>query len=163
VLKVELGSDLRIGVPHFHEAFFGEIEGLETAATAVFMKCQKGIDPLYSEELGWRDWPQGAKEKDVLKWFAELIEFFLDAVKEVASVPNIQQRPLAQPDQPLQGSTADCKLDIGFMSDPRANQDSRCHWSQVLVPRELKSNLDDDRHSKTWLDLARYAREVLTT
>jgi hypothetical protein len=163
VLKVELGSDLHIGVPRFHEAFFGEIEGLETAATAVFMKCQKSIDPLYSEELGWRDWPQGAKEKDVLKWFAELIEFFLDTVKEVASVPNIRRRPLAQPDQPLQGSTADRKLDIGFMSDPRANQDSRCHWLQVLVPGELKSNPDVDRHSKTWLDLARYAREVLTT
>jgi hypothetical protein len=39
VLKVELGSDLYIGVPRFYEAFFGEIEGLETAATAVFMKC----------------------------------------------------------------------------------------------------------------------------
>jgi hypothetical protein len=39
VLKVELGLDLHIGVPCFHETFFGEIEGLETAATAVFMKC----------------------------------------------------------------------------------------------------------------------------
>jgi hypothetical protein len=95
VLKVELGSDIHIGVPCFHEAFFGEIEGLETTAIAVFIKCQKGINPLYTEELSWRGWPQGAKEKDVLKWFAELIEFFLDAAKEVASVPNIQRRPLA--------------------------------------------------------------------
>jgi hypothetical protein len=31
------------------------------------MKCQKGIDPLYNKELGWRGWLQGAKEKDVLK------------------------------------------------------------------------------------------------
>jgi hypothetical protein len=163
VLKVELGPDLYIGVPRFHEAFFGEIEGLETTATAVFMKCQKGIDPLYTEELGWRGWPQGAKEKDVLKWFAELIEFFLDAAEEVASASKVRRRPLAQPDQALQGSTADRKLDIGFMSDPKVNQDSRCHWSQILVPGELKSNPDVDRHSKTWLDLARYAREVLTT
>jgi hypothetical protein len=39
VLKVKLGSDLYIGVPRFYKAFFGEIEGLKTAATAVFMKC----------------------------------------------------------------------------------------------------------------------------
>ena len=52
VLKVELGSDLHIRVPRFYEVFFGEIEGLETAATAVFIKCQKGIDLFYSEELG---------------------------------------------------------------------------------------------------------------
>jgi hypothetical protein len=162
VLKVELGSDLYIGVPRFYEAFFGEIEGLKTAATAVFMKCQKGIDPLYSEELGWRDWPHGAKEKDVLKWFAELVEFFLDAAEGVASASKVRRRPLAQPDQALQGSTADRKLDVGFVNDPKANHDSRCHWSQILVPGELKSNPDVDRHSKTWLDLGRYAREVLT-
>jgi Fungal protein kinase len=161
VLKVELGSDLYIGVPRFYEAFFGEIEGLETAAAAIFMKCQKGVDPLYSEELGWHEWPQGAKEKDVLKWFAKLIEFLLDAAKEVALVPNTRRRPLAQPDQPLQGSTAGRKLDVGFVNDPKANQDSRCHWSKILVPGELKSNPDVDRHSKTWLDLGRYAREVL--
>jgi hypothetical protein len=84
-LRVELGSHLYTGVPGFHEAFFGEVEGLETAAAAVFMKCQKGVNLIYSEELGWRDWPRGAKQKDVLKWFAELIEFFCDAAKEVAS------------------------------------------------------------------------------
>ena len=161
VLKVELGSDLYVGVPRFYEAFFGEVGGLETAAAAVFMKCQKGANPLYSEELGWHEWPQGAKEKDVLKWFAKLIQFFLDAAEEVASVPNTQRRPLAQPDQPLQGSTADRKLDVGFVNDPKANQNSRFHWSKFLVPGELKSNPDVDRHSKTWLDLGRYAREVL--
>lgn len=67
VLKVELGLDLYIRVPRFHKAFFREIAGLETTATAVFIKCQKGIDPLYSKELGWCGWLQGAKEKDVLK------------------------------------------------------------------------------------------------
>lgn len=161
VLKVELGSDLCIGVPRFYEAFFGEVEGLETAAAAVFMKCRKGNDPLYSEELGWRDWPQGAKEKDVLKWFAELIEFFLNAAEEVTSAPKVRRRLLAQPDQALQGSTADRKLDVGFMKDPKATQDSRYHWSQILVTGELKSNPEVDRHSKTWLDLGRYNREVL--
>ena len=162
VLKVELGSDLCIGVPRFYEAFFEEIVGLETAAAAVFIKCQKGNDPLYSEELGWRDWPQGAKEGDVLKWFAELIEYFLKAAEEVTSASKIRRRLLAQPDQALQGSTADRKLDVGFVNDPKATQDSKCHWSQILVAGELKGNPEADRHSKTWLDLGRYIREVLT-
>ncbi len=51
VLKVELGSDLHIRVPCLYEVFFGEIEGLETATAAVFIKCQKGIDPIYNEGL----------------------------------------------------------------------------------------------------------------
>lgn len=161
VLKTELGSDLHIGVPHFYEAFFGEIEGLETAAAAVFKKCQKGDNPLYNKELGWRDWPQGAKEKDVLKWFAELVKFFLDAAKEVTSASKVQGQLLASPNQALQGSTADRKLDVGFVIDPQATQDSVFHQSQILVAGELKSNPQVDAHSKTWLDLGRYSREVL--
>jgi Fungal protein kinase len=47
------------------------------------------------------------------------------------------------------------------MSDPKVSQDSRCHWSQVLVLGELKSNPDIDGYSETWLDLERYAQEVL--
>lgn len=66
-MKTELGSDLHIGVLHFYDAFFGEIESLETAAATIFKKFQKGNNPLYNKELGWRNWPQGAKEKDVLK------------------------------------------------------------------------------------------------
>jgi Fungal protein kinase len=52
-------------------------------------------------------------------------------------------------------------MDTGFVSDPKARKDSRCHWSQILVPGELKSNPSADITSKAWLDLGRYAREVL--
>jgi hypothetical protein len=44
VLKVELGSDLYIGVRRFYKAFFGEIGGLEMAAIAV---CYMIITNLY--------------------------------------------------------------------------------------------------------------------
>ncbi len=52
-------------------------------------------------------------------------------------------------------------MDIGFVDDPSAGVDSKCHWSQILIPGELKNNPSADRASKAWLDLGRYAREVL--
>jgi hypothetical protein len=80
---------------------------------------------------------------------------------EHLSTPRSPRRPLAQPHRPLQGSTADRKLDIGFVDDPDAGVDSKCRWSQILIPGELKSNPSADKASKAWLDLGRYAREVL--
>ncbi|KAI1673447.1 Monoamine oxidase N [Pyrenophora tritici-repentis] len=59
------------------------------------------------------------------------------------------------------GSTADRKLDIGFVDDLNAGVNSKCRWSQILIPGELKSNPLADKASKAWLDLGRYAREVL--
>ncbi|KAH7074942.1 hypothetical protein BKA63DRAFT_414199 [Paraphoma chrysanthemicola] len=72
-----------------------------------------------------------------------------------------RRRPLAQPHQPLQGSTADRKLDIGFLDDPNAGVDSTCQWSQIIIPGELKSEPSVDKVSEAWLELGRYAREVL--
>jgi hypothetical protein len=69
VLKEELGS-LYVAVPGVFEAFFGKVAGLEQAAKAVFRKCKEGDNPLYQEERGWRNWPEGAEESDVLGWFA---------------------------------------------------------------------------------------------
>ncbi|KAI3574037.1 hypothetical protein IWW34DRAFT_885079 [Fusarium oxysporum f. sp. albedinis] len=65
------------------------------------------------------------------------------------------------PNKPIQGSTGERKLDIGFVKDTSAGKDSRCRWSQILVPGELKSNPSADKASMAWLDLGRYAREVL--
>jgi hypothetical protein len=50
---------------------------------------------------------------------------------------------------------------VGFVDDESAGIDSRHHWSRILVPGELKSNPLADKASKAWLDLGRYAREVL--
>lgn len=60
----------------------------------------------------------------------------------------------------MQGSTADRKLDVSFVDDLSASVDSKCRWSQILIPGELKSNLLADKASKAWLNLGRYAREV---
>ncbi|KAF2731547.1 hypothetical protein EJ04DRAFT_579020 [Polyplosphaeria fusca] len=159
VLKEELGQ-LYVGIPGFFDAYFGSVPGLKSAAQAVFDKCKEGNNPLYREESGWQGWPEGARERDVLSWFAPLTGQLLDFAAEDQPTSRPRRRPLAQPHQPVQGSTADRKLDVGFVDDPSAGVDVKCHWSQILIPGELKSNPLADKASKAWLDLGRYAREV---
>jgi hypothetical protein len=160
VLKEELGQ-LYVGIPGFLAAVFQDVPGLTAAAQTVFDRCQEGNSPLYQVESGWHGWPEGAKEKDVLSWFAALTDQLLDLTGGHHPVSKLRRRPLAQPHQPLQGATADRKLDIGFVDDPNAGVNSKCRWSQILIPGELKSNPSADKASGAWLDLGRYAREVL--
>ncbi|KAK3384287.1 hypothetical protein B0T24DRAFT_516412, partial [Lasiosphaeria ovina] len=158
VLRDELGA-LYVGLPRFHEAFFGRVAGLKIASEAVFKKCMEGSEPLFSN--GWSGWPTDANQDDVLSWFAELNEKLAIFAEEYKSTPTYRRRPLAQPNKPIQGSTAERKLDVGFVDDPKAGKDSKCHWSHILVPGELKSNPAADKASKAWLDIGTYAREVL--
>jgi hypothetical protein len=162
VLKEELGT-MYIDIPGFYAAFFGNVADLETASKVVFKKCREGSNPLYCEDSGWDGWPKDAKQEDVLSWIAQMSEQFANLAADHKSSQTDRRRPLAQPNKPLQGSTAERKLDIGFVSDSSAGKDSKCHWSQILVPGELKSNPSADTASKAWLDLGRYAREVLAT
>ena len=98
-----------------------------------------------------------------MSWFAELSEKLAAFAEGYKPIPGGQRRPVAKPNEPIDGSVAKRKLDIGFVNDPQAGKDSRCHWSQILVVGELKSNPSADTASKAWLDLGRYAREVLAT
>lgn len=158
VLKTELGP-LYVGLPHFHSTFFGHVSGLLSASDAVFKSCTEGRDALFAD--GWKGWPEDANQEDVLTWFADLSEKLAKLSK--VHNPNLthMRRPLAQPNKPIQGSTAERKLDIGFVSDTHAGKDTRCQWSEILVPGELKANPSADTASKAWLDLGRYTREVL--
>jgi Fungal protein kinase len=158
MLRDELGP-LYVGIPSFHETIFGGVPDLEISSKAVFKKCTEGDNPLFCN--GWSEWPADANQGDVLTWIAQLSEQFAKFAEGNGLKPKCQRRPLAQPDKPLQGSIADRKLDVGFVSDSRAGKDSRCHWSQILIPGELKSNPSADIASKAWLDLGRYVREVL--
>ena len=163
-LKDELGSSLHIDIPNFFDTFFGELMNLESVAGAVFKKCQEDENPLYKEGEGggWRDWPEDAQEEKVLKWFKERVDIFLEFAKESGLTPEVRRRPFGQPTQHLSGSTTRRKLDVGFAKDTKINESLRHDWSQILVPGELKSNPNADRRTDTWLDLARYARHVLT-
>ncbi len=158
VLREELGP-MYVGLQDFHEAYFGSVPHLATASKTCFDDCLGGSSPLF--DGGWRGWPEGAKQDDVLSWFADFSDKLAAFAERHKSTPTRRRRPLAKPDEPIAGSVAERKMDVGFVDDPRAGKDSRCHWSQILVPGELKSNSSADILSKAWLDLGRYAREVL--
>ncbi|KAH7237825.1 hypothetical protein B0J15DRAFT_553838, partial [Fusarium solani] len=136
VLKEELGS-MYVGLRHFHNTYFGGVVGLDAVSEAFFDQCIEGSDPLFEDAA------------------------FADGHGSISTHQH-RRRPLAQPNKPIQGSTGERKLDVGFVKDTKAGKDSRCHWSQILVPGELKSNPSADKASMAWLDLERYAREVLT-
>lgn len=110
---------------------------------------------------GWTGWPKDANQDDVLTWFAGFSLKLSTFAEGYKSNQVRQRRPLARPNEPIDGSFAKRKMDIGFVNDSKARKDSRCHWSQILVPGELKSNPSADKASEAWIDLGRYAREVL--
>ncbi|KAG9229575.1 hypothetical protein BJ875DRAFT_537638 [Amylocarpus encephaloides] len=158
VLKEELGS-MYISVPGFHERVFGGVPDLETISESVFKRCMEGDNPLFCE--GWNGWSKDANQEDVLSLIAQLSDQLVNLAEDHRSTPKHRRRPLAQPSKPIHGSTAENKLDICFVNDPMAGKNFTYHWSQILVPGELKSNPSAGTASKAWLDHGRYAREVL--
>ncbi|EQL30288.1 hypothetical protein BDFG_07209 [Blastomyces dermatitidis ATCC 26199] len=160
VLKEDIGP-MFIDIPGFYEAFFGEVTDLENIAETVLKNCTQGDTPQYHKKDGWKEWPEDAKEQDVLKWLSQMITLFTGYVEELFPTFNIQRRLLVQPHQPLLGSTAKRKLDIGIVDGPATDKAVEYHWRQILVPGELKNNRGYDKPSLAGLDLGRYAREVL--
>ncbi|WVO16188.1 hypothetical protein L204_103859 [Cryptococcus depauperatus] len=158
VLESELGQ-LRAGLSGFHDTFFGSVEGLETAAAAVFQSCTSGSDPLFRD--GWKGWPTNANEDAILVWFKD-VTANLVAFAEGYRPLQTHRRLLVEPSKPIKDSTGERKLDIGLVSGPEARSGPRYHWSQILVPGELKSDPSADTTNETRFVLGRYAREVLS-
>jgi hypothetical protein len=152
VLKEELGP-MYVDLRGFHKTYFGSVPNLETVSKKFFEDCLEGSDPLFDN--GWRSWPQEAKQDDVLSWFADFTEKLAAFAESYNSAPAYKRRPLAKPDEPIAGSVAKRKMDIGFVHDPSAGKNSRCDWTQILVPGELKSNPSADTPSEARLDLGR--------
>jgi hypothetical protein len=109
-----------------------------TASKAVFKKCIEGDNPLFCE--GWDGWPEDVNQDDVLSWIAKLGKQLAISQRTTSRRRHADEAPLTQSNKLIHGSTAERKLDIGFVNDPKAGKDSRYHWSQILVPGELKSN-----------------------
>ncbi|WVO18507.1 hypothetical protein L204_106226 [Cryptococcus depauperatus] len=158
VLESELGQ-LRDGLSGFHATFFGSVEGLETAAAAVFQSCTSGSDPLFRD--GWKGWPTNANEDAVLVWFKDVTANLVAFAEDYRPLQT-HRRLLVEPSKPIKDSTGERKLDIGLVSGPEARSGPRYHWSQILVPGELKSDPSADTTNETRLVLGRYAREVLS-
>lgn len=162
VLREELLKQLHGDIPGFYAAYFDDVEGLGSIAQTVFESCKTGDSPLYREESGWKDWPDNADEKSVLKWLTTVIDQVVQLAETHDPSRKVVRRPLAQPDRPIGESASKRKLDIGFVDDTHTTPTRRYKWSQILVPGELKNDQQYDNPSGARLDLARYAREVLS-
>lgn len=161
VLKEELGP-VYVGLRDFYKTYFGDVPNLEAASRAFFNQCSEGSSsPLFSN--GWRGWPEGAKQDDVLRWFGDFTEKLAEFAQTYNSSPAYKRKLLAKPDKLVDGSVGKRKLDIGFVNNdnPGTKKSLRHDWTQILVPGELKSNPAADRPLESRLDLGRYAREVL--
>lgn len=150
-----------VGLRDFHEKFFGGVPSLKTASEAVFKKCTEGNNPLFRVEGGWRGWPEDADQDRVLSWFADLSEKLAAFADDFKTTLACQPRPLARPNKQIDSSIGERKMEVGFVNDPKAKKNSKYHWSQILILGELKSNRSADIPSEAWLDIGRYAREVL--
>ncbi|KAI1475699.1 hypothetical protein F4774DRAFT_421343 [Daldinia eschscholtzii] len=158
VLKEELGP-MHVGLPNFYETYFGGIAGLDTAAEAIFNSCTKGKELLFNKE-GWCGWTRDANQDSVLNWFTNISDK-LASFAEKYNPARTRQRPLVQPNKSIQGSTAERKIDVGFIRSDEVIGGGGYSWSQILISGELKSNPLADAASATWLDIGRYSREVL--
>lgn len=86
-----------------------------------------GESPFYRKEGGWQNWPENANEKDVLSWFARMIDQFSEFSAVHQSMLKVERTSLAQPSRPLDGSPAERHLDIGLVNYSNANTNSKCH------------------------------------
>jgi hypothetical protein len=80
-------------------------------------KCKESIRLLPNEEDSWREWPESAKQSEVLDWLSKVI----NVVRDIS-----QRRKRASPNvslygQPLQGPTADRKLGAAFVRSSNVN------------------------------------------
>jgi hypothetical protein len=67
-LREKFDSSLYIDIPDFFDTFFDKVANLTSVTDIIFRKCQEGTGPLYNkEEGGWHNWPEDAKEEQILK------------------------------------------------------------------------------------------------
>nr|ODO01273.1 hypothetical protein L204_02001 [Cryptococcus depauperatus CBS 7855] len=152
-------TEYRQDIDRVLESELGQLRDGLSAAVAVFQSCTSGSDPLFRD--GWKGWPTNANEDAVLVWFKD-VTANLVAFAEGYRPPQTHRRLLVEPSKPIKDSTDERKLDIGLVSGPEARSGPRYHWSQILVPGELKSDPSADTTNETRLVLGRYAREVLS-
>ncbi|RYP04958.1 hypothetical protein DL765_010006 [Monosporascus sp. GIB2] len=119
--KLELGPRY-ISLRRFRETLFGGVTDFETASEAVFEKCMGDSNPVFNE--GWRGWLKDENRYGDMSWFTDISEKLAAFTKDYKPAHAHRRRPLAQPTKPIQDSTGERKLDVGFVGDPDAGKDS---------------------------------------
>ena len=170
-LKEELLPSLRLEIPDFIPAIFGQVQQLDEIAEKVFDRCQAGETPLYTQGFGWTKWPPKAEEKLVLEWLQELMNRLIEWVNDQGSHSTIHRQIYQGPTKYIDGSPIKRKMDVGITAryPENKNKDDEIEkmpdtpistWTEILVTGELKSSAVQDRQMPALLDLATYAREV---
>ncbi len=170
-LRDELLPGLRLDIPDFVYAVFGQVPRLDELAEKVFDTCQEGDAPLYVHGCGWTKWPPSAKEELVLEWLQDLMKRFMVSVDDRGSHPTACRQAYQGPSVYLDGSPIKRKMDVGITARHGQSKAEKegvgeksdapiSNWAEILVTGELKSNRTEDGQTPVWLDLATYAREV---
>ena len=164
ILKDEVEDNLTIDHPDVFDTFFGQIPKLREMTAAVLQSCKEEESPLFREDVGWVEWPERCEEATVLQFLRRHIDQFLRSADDRGFCPTKYRRCLATPNKPIPGSISKRKLHVGlaYNSSDELGESEQYDWSHILVLGELKSNPREDKHSSTWFDLVRYAREVLS-
>ena len=173
-LKEELLPGLRLDIPDFVPAVFGQIPQLDELAEEAFNKCQDGSAPLYKQDSGWIKWPANAKEELVLEWLQDLMKHLMVLVNICGSHPAARRKIYQGPTVYLDGSPVKRKMDVGITAHypevKNKKDETKKHpsipnstWAEILVTGELRSNAVQDGQMPVWLNLATYAREVFRT
>ncbi|KAI9802645.1 MAG: hypothetical protein M1825_002667 [Sarcosagium campestre] len=163
-LRMEFADKLFIDHPEILKAFCRHVPRLDKIVDVILTKCKEMDPPLYQDGTGWREWPEGCKEAAVLQWLRRHMILFCSLVEDYQLAPQTQRRCLTRPNQEVLGSRR--KMDVGIAYEANGNvsnsqgSEPGADWSQILVAGELKSNPKEDSYPRTWLDLARYAREI---
>ncbi|KAL8897340.1 MAG: hypothetical protein Q9207_007262 [Kuettlingeria erythrocarpa] len=170
-LKTELTPGLRLDIPDFILAVFGQDPQLDKLAKDVFHRCQAGEEPLHKQSAGWTNWPQSAEEKLVLEWL-QVFTKHLTRLANISGSHFAAQRQIYEgPGAYLKGSPVNRKMDIGVVARHGQSKNNEggfeeglstpiSNWDEMLVAGELKSNVVLDGQAPAWIDLATYAREV---
>jgi hypothetical protein len=61
-------DNIIIDHPIFIDTFFAQVSQLPKIAAAVFEKCKVMEPPLYTDDVGWTEWPESCEESRVLRW-----------------------------------------------------------------------------------------------